>query len=158
MTTIIDVIDTSVKIGLGSIIGGMTSFILYRQKNISEARGSFLDEKRSLIKELAIGLEDMESQINQVVVHLHNDDFTSAKDSMIPVGNQIYKARAYANILSEENMVKTLGEMAELTSEFYIFIVGGVPDKSYIDDKIINKLVKLKLEMYPAIQRLYKNA
>jgi hypothetical protein len=65
MTTTLDIIDSAVKIGLGAIIGGFTSYMLATrtQKHAKETQVS--RDAFELIKDLSLKLERVDSLISE---------------------------------------------------------------------------------------------
>ncbi len=62
--TTIDVIDTAVKVGLGALISGVTTYIIGRRNHSHDIRKAVLSERLQLLKEASVKFEQGGSQIN----------------------------------------------------------------------------------------------
>lgn len=67
MTTVIEVIDTAVKIGLGALISGITSYCVISRNHNHEFRKATIDDASSLLKEGALKLEKSSSLLNNAI-------------------------------------------------------------------------------------------
>jgi hypothetical protein len=63
MTTLIDVLDTFVKIGLGAAISGVTTYAITSAKSKSDLDFSYRQRKRELLETVAEGVEHFTSSI-----------------------------------------------------------------------------------------------
>ena len=60
MTTILDIVDTAVKIGLGALIGGISSYVLAIRTQNYEKETRANDERKELVKDLSLKLEKID--------------------------------------------------------------------------------------------------
>ncbi|MEH0168478.1 hypothetical protein [Roseateles microcysteis] len=63
--TSIEVLDTAVKVGLGALISGLTTFLVARRAQSHEIRKVILAERLQLLREAAVKLEQGGSLINK---------------------------------------------------------------------------------------------
>jgi hypothetical protein len=154
MMTVLEIIDTAVKIGLGAIIGGVTSYVLARRAEKHEIDKNTRGEERSTSRELAMKLEQVESFLNEALLQIHNEDLSLAKQKMMPAGEEIYCAVALANLIGDDELVEVLDKMARQTEKMYNELAYGEPSESQFVDYGFeyNRLKKLA---YPMIRKIY---
>lgn len=119
MTTAIDLIDTTIKIGLGAAIAGITSYVLTIRNQKYEHRKQAIEDRRSLAKELALKLEKVQAMSNEAAYFYHLDDVESAKKALVPATGEINSSVAISNILGDNGLVNILEKMAESVDNFY---------------------------------------
>jgi hypothetical protein len=62
MTTLIDILDTAIKIGLGASIAGLSSYALSRRNHLHENQKRSTEDRKSLSKEVALKIENAKSK------------------------------------------------------------------------------------------------
>jgi hypothetical protein len=157
MVTELEIIDTAVKIGLGSLITGVTSYFLFDQKHKADTKKEYHNEKRALIKELSIKLEEVESHLNEMVVNIENGQKEAALKAMIPAGKEIYLVRALSNMIGNESMCKVIDNLAKVVEETFGELTATPINLDNIEDLITNQVPALKAAAYPYIRELYEN-
>jgi len=154
MTTILDIIDTTVKIGLGAAIAGITSYILTIRNQSYESKSNIRNEQRVLTKELSIRLERVESITNKVAYFYHSHDIESARRSIIPASEEIYIAVAESNLLGNSNLVESVQCMANSIDKLYRELIKASPKQSTLDG-IANEFNANKNNAYPYLRDIY---
>jgi 2C-methyl-D-erythritol 2,4-cyclodiphosphate synthase len=66
MVTGLEIIDTSIKMGLGAAITGIISYLATNRSQKHEMRKALITEKKDLLKESAMKFEKSSSIINRV--------------------------------------------------------------------------------------------
>lgn len=155
MTTL-EIVDTAVKIGLGAIIASMSSYLLTKQNNNYEIDKNLKDDRKKLIMELAIKIESVEVHSNEALVHFHNNDLVGAKQALIPATNEVYSARAIANILGDDNLVEYIESLSEIIESIYGVYAFGENTLNELTG-LMSDIAKVKKLAYPNIRLIYKS-
>ncbi len=154
MTTILDIIDTAVKIGLGASIAGVASFMLAKRNNNHEERKMHKQDRKNITKEIAMKLEKVESITNEVVYFFHIQEFGSAKKALIPASEEINSAVALSNILGQDELVTAVRNMSILVDGMYRELTKDSPDENSLIE-IQKQFDANKKLAYPHIRELY---
>jgi hypothetical protein len=64
MLTVIDVVDSAVKIGLGALISGLTTYWATRSKTRQDIAKAALEERRALLRQIALDFESATARTN----------------------------------------------------------------------------------------------
>jgi len=124
-TTILDILDTAVKIGLGATIGGFTSYFLASKNHkLANEKDEKLD-KRELIKSIAVNFEKSNFGTNSFAIKLReyfNSQADKVLENLLPTlsnhlldaESHIESARANANLLGLNKLKDFLIEYSEL--------------------------------------------
>lgn len=70
MVTQLEIIDTTVKVGLGAIISGVTTYFITKRAQRHEIQRSLISDKKELLRESALKLAKSSSMINHVVAEI----------------------------------------------------------------------------------------
>ena len=67
MTTELEIIDTAIKVGLGALISGVTTYFVTTRTHSHDIRKLLISEKRDLLRSAATKLESSMSVVNHAV-------------------------------------------------------------------------------------------
>jgi predicted HAD superfamily Cof-like phosphohydrolase len=151
MTTVVDVVDTAVKIGLGAFITGIIAYVIAKTSQSHEFKKTIRDEKIKLIREYALHVEHLEAKLNACIIASGENDFVTAKASLSQACSEGYSARSVANLLSSDNLVKITDEMCDLMDFIYPVLLKA---NSEIFDKV-HEVAALKKTSYTYVRKLY---
>lgn len=154
MTTTIDIIDTAVKIGLGAIIGGFTSYILAVRSQKHEKETQISKDGRELIKDLSLKLERVDHLNAVSALNFHAADLAAARKSSISATEEICAASALANIIGSNELVRLIHDISDTLDNIYHELNGAVPDEGNLYNFTL-RLVDLKRQAYPHIRAAY---
>lgn len=152
---IYSLIDTTIKIGLGACIAGVSAFLLSIRNHKNEVEKLSIQDRKSLVRELALKLEVIEGHTNNAAYHFHIGDLKEAKVSLIPASQDAYSARAIANILGSDELVKATNIIAEATENMYHALNESKPSQDLLDT-LGDHLKDSKLAAYSNIRTAYK--
>src|SRR5437879_1770128 len=112
MITVLEIVDTGVKIGLGALISTVASYFSTKRTERHELRKFRVQEKTQILREIAVKLETSSSKANTVVgiiadlrkQHQINlsAGFDEAVASFLDVYNEAKGARTLASLLKEK--------------------------------------------------------
>lgn len=157
MTTLLDIIDTAVKIGLGAAIAGVTSYYLAKHNQENERNKTAIQDKKNLSKELALKLELAKSKIDESAYHLHAGDKPGARKMTADAADELRSAAAIANLLGRDELVSIVEKMCDQTDIFYKEIgMENVDEDSLFDLDL--EFNNLKKSAYPFIRSTYNDA
>jgi hypothetical protein len=149
-----DLIDTTIKIGLGALIAGISAYFLAIRNHNNELRKIFVEEKRSLIKELAFKIEEIESELNKAILHFHRNDLSSSTAAMVPVSQNAYSARAISNLIGSMDLIEDLENICVTTENIYVALASEQYEINELD-KLIENIKERKMATYPHIRTAY---
>lgn len=116
MITTIDVIDTVVKIGLGALISGVTSYIVTGRNHDHILEKAAADESASILREGALKLEKSSSCLNSAIDEFdfvvggnNGSDLKKSLDFILSAYNEGKDAKALFFLIGE----KSLGDLVE---------------------------------------------
>ncbi|MGD8113130.1 hypothetical protein [Vibrio sp. TRT 17S01] len=152
MTTIIDVLDTAVKIGLGAAI---TGFVALRSSKVShqqEISKANLEDRKKLVFQLTELLESIESSMNQCIVAKTSErDVIKSKQYLSEVCSAAYRARSTANLLGNDELVSLTSCICKDAERIYPMLFRP---ESNIED-LSSSITEYKLTAYPIIRKMY---
>ncbi len=163
MTTLIDILDTAVKIGFGALISGATTYWITKTKNDHEIKISKLQEGRSLVKDIAFHIESSTDLINDYYHILYTMDYDAVKNSnsnLMHARKEAYRAGAIANMLN----------LSDLSEAIYVFdgllddlhgVLGGIttPEEMCVPKtkKLTELINRQQGVIRPLITQAYSN-
>jgi hypothetical protein len=150
-----DLIDTAIKIGLGAAIAGISAYFLSLRNLNNDLLKRRIEDKHSLIKDLAFKLEEIESYSNESALHFHNNDIAKAKIAMLPVSQGAYSSRAIANLIGSDELTKDLEDICYLTERMYVELNQDEPKLDKLND-LGDELMNKKKSTYPHIRKAYQ--
>lgn len=155
MTTILDVIDTAVKIGLGATIGGITSYVMVLRSQKHERDTSEIIENKALVKELSLKLEKLDHLNGECALHFHSNDLVAAKKANVNATDEVRAASALANLIGNDGLVEIIDQISKLLDKIYHELNSKEPseDKLCILSTEIEGKKKLA---YPFLRGSYK--
>ena len=157
MTTPTDILDTAVKIGLGALISGVTSYLTFNSNNAFELRKILLEDRRSTLREIALTVEESIGLLNDFVliyqsnIQTANINNIGAKLHLIVDSHKISnKAEALANMIGFSALSSAINEYDKSVSKI-LNIIGNLPDK--IDRYYLNEYLEIINENEKAIKQ-----
>ena len=154
MTTILDIVDTAVKIGLGALIGGISSYVLAIRTQNYEKETRANDERKQLVKDLSLKLEKIDHLNSESALHYHSDDLVSAKKSNVLATEVICSATALANLIGSDEVVEITSKISEILDEMYQEFHLESPSEDHLFE-LSTKIENLKRAAYPFLRGLY---
>ena len=147
-------LDTALKIGLGAIITGFSAYILSIRNHKNDRNKKIYEDRGLLIKELAFKFEEIESCVNEVVMHLSLGNIEKAKIALMPASQNAYAARAISNLIGSDNLVNDIEVVCLITEKLFQEV--NSTDSSISNfDKLTSQLKENKLKIYPHIREAY---
>ncbi|GAB2593779.1 hypothetical protein [Nitrincola alkalisediminis] len=125
MTTALEILDTTVKIGLGALISGLSTYFLATKRFSHEINKSKLDAKNDLVKEAALKCEDSIFYLS-LAVHRRGISAGFAKegleemdhDNSISVSESLMKAKTSMNHAESLASLSGLVKLADCLGEY----------------------------------------
>ncbi len=125
MITVWSIIDTSVKVGLGVAISGITTYFITKRKQKHEIKRSMLNDKKELLKECAFKIEKSGTIFNHALESI-NTVFLTTKNKrkellreqmseILDAFNEAKEARAIAFLMGESELAKLIESYASNT-------------------------------------------
>lgn len=152
---ILEIVDTAVKIGLGALITGTSSYLLTGKNFKQELRKKSIDSNKEMLKDLALKLEYSESFLNEVThSYLLKQDGSFDSVAMVSACKHVYEARALANLIDEHEMAVKIESLAKILENIYEEF--SKPNNHPEVAKYIIKHDDKKQEIYPLVSQCYK--
>ena len=163
MTTLIDVLDTSVKIGLGALISGLATYWVTRSKNKHELKIIHLEDKRHLLREISENLEASSGLINifshslsQALAENNEDRLKDDVKSLLKAYNLQGKAHSLAYLVSEEELADAINGLSEVALEFHEYILdGSFPADFEKANSLLERMNKMNGIITPLLSKAY---
>lgn len=83
MTTILEIIDTAVKVGLGASISAMASWLLASQNAMNRRTDTKIENMREIIKEFSIKTESITASMDLAGHAYFSKNYTEAREHSI---------------------------------------------------------------------------
>jgi len=125
MTTTLDIIDTAVKIGLGALISGITTYLVTGRNIRQEKTKAEADYSRDILKELSLAMEQSTSLLNEFVhtVSVTNEANENSTALLFKSKNSGTHSEALAILIGCTELAQKISayhnHINELISEFY---------------------------------------
>ncbi|WP_373943389.1 hypothetical protein L0991_05770 [Vibrio chagasii] len=152
MTTIIDVLDTAVKIGLGAAI---TGFVALKSSKVSHQQEVFkatLEDKKKLVFQLTELLESIETSMNECIVAKNSErDIIKSKQHLSELCSSAYRSRSIANLLGNDELVSLTSCICKDAEQIYPLLFRSDSDI----EELSRSITEYKLSTYPVIRKLY---
>lgn len=158
MVTELEIIDTAIKVGLGALISGCTTYFVTARSHTDEMRKSMANNKKEFLKEIAINLEQSSSianECNSAFYHLTSSSDTNKEEAFshlltkfVDAFNKAKTARTLCYLINE----KSLGEIMErygtrLAEEYMHYLEQRLQYDWEFVDAIGDKRVEIKNEI-----------
>ncbi|WP_273990364.1 hypothetical protein [Vibrio parahaemolyticus] len=159
--TVIEVIDTAVKIGLGALIGGISGLITIKVKNDHELRSKKLDDQRNTLREVALKTEEasaiLAEFIHNALVSQCTSDLLANRKMLIDASNASGTAATLANLIGLAELSKQLDLYHEAVLSFHDFIAPNLDNvKSTESQDRVDDLNQLLDDLKPYFSSAYK--
>lgn len=173
MTTTIEVIDTAVKIGLGALISGITTYWVTNLKHKQDRQKEFSSKERLLLEEVAQQVE----AINHVYLKYwalvvecvryksqgkewpseRNTELESVKSEVFSSFKEITSAEAKLLLLGHNEACKLLRTLGEKIVYFrrHVFIEKKYITEEYIDG-LKSEIKDIREQFFTSISDIYR--
>ncbi len=149
MATVLDIVDTAVKIGLGALISGITTYWVTRRSHNHDINKMAIEDRKSLVREIGSILESATEKLNLSIHSYWNNREDLSSDEclgIIEAVNQTQKAKSLAAIMGYEPLFESVSCHSKIVFDFYILISN--------DDQDTNQLNELVVAMNDAWKRV----
>ena len=159
--TVIEVIDTAVKIGLGALISGIAGLITIKVKNGHELRFKKLDDQRDTLRNIALKTEEasaiLAEFIHNALISQCASELLANRKMLIDASNASGTAVTLANLIGLTELSKQLDIYHEAVLSFHDFIAPNLDNvKSTESQDRIDALNQMFEELKPYISNAYK--
>ncbi|EJC7018396.1 hypothetical protein BBM20_16465 [Vibrio parahaemolyticus] len=157
----LQVIDSAVKIGLGAVIAGVFTQISAKRHFQRELLRKKIDDSKSLIKELALSLENSNIAMTKLASSLRQKIYHGSKvdhDSIAVCHELIVESQACLNIAMANAILLDLREVHELLTQYSAKLnsIINVIDDGIFDQACLDRLQSISNEHNPLRNRLNK--
>ena len=157
MTTILDIVDTIVKIGLGALISGVTTYyvsirdhsherdkdlLVYKRNKLVE-----ISEKIQLAGELSNNLKSLISQKTTNSKTLSDKDISGELEIAKNVCNIIGSAVSISHLINDQELANLTKEYWKNRNALYVYLLKG--DKSNLKEyrELSSQMSKIRLKI-----------
>jgi hypothetical protein len=157
MTTLLEIVDSALKIGLGALITGAATFLVTRQNHAHDFKKAAREDRRALLQRTALLLEEATALLNLATFNIaHVSEQREAGVRMlIDAMNKLGEAKSLAHLLGERQLSSSIGALrggvVELAGYF------GSTGPSY-DASEVNRLIGSINASWPAIHSELESA
>jgi hypothetical protein len=158
MTTELEIVDTAIKVGLGALISGVTTYFVTMRAHAHEIRKTLQSEKKELLKEASIKLEQSGSLLNetrQMIHHLRIGEdkekeakFLEATKSFTVAYNLAKEARSLCHMIGQKPLADIITRYCNAIEELRVHYAmsGFAYDVAFVDSNT-DKLAAMKNEI-----------
>lgn len=154
----LEIIDTAVKIGLGGMISGIATFLVTRKSHHHELEKLARADKKELIREISIMLEEGTSNLNRGIHQYGIEDSPENLALILESKNLINKAKALTTMSGEDELFEEIQNYSESITKLYTALNYG---NGNYDEKECNKIIKEInmhwVNIYPLLSSAYNN-
>lgn len=147
-------IDTAIKIGFGAAIAGLFTYITAVKNHFNESDRSNKKDKKLLIRELSLQIENIESLSNSAALKFLSGDIENTKEFIVKMANEAYAARAVSNLIGSDLLLQDLEKICLKVEDLFHEISKKNPDRNKIGQSD-RDIKKIKLGIYPHIRLAY---
>jgi hypothetical protein len=150
MTTVIEIIDTAVKIGFGAAITGLATYFVNKSNHKNEIKKEYVANKVNLLKECAFKLDKSSSLRNQAFRSITHIQLTEGDESTSSIKEHINLISDSFNILKEARIIATLINEKDIDTLFskYLKTVSEINNHiTYHGLKTDIKLINSKVDI-----------
>ena len=129
MPTSLEILDTAVKIGLGALITGATTYVATRLKGKQDASLEMKKHSRSVFERLALGFEESASILTKIVMSLpephvgevneRKQAFDGARGLYVGFVETANSVEALATLVGTDNLRAMLDQYSDSASKLY---------------------------------------
>lgn len=167
MVTLIEVIDTAVKVGLGALISGTTTYYVTKQKYSHEIHKEYISKQRDLLHESLSMLDQSISKMNHAerTIYYKKDqteegqmDISKEKVELVEAINLARKARVYMYLAGDSDLIELFDQyLVSIKEEFIHIESNGVNfDIDFVNQKS-DEQENIKNNIFGNIGGTYKN-
>ncbi|GAB1620618.1 hypothetical protein AAOGI_06680 [Agarivorans albus] len=146
MTTILEIVDTAVKIGFGSLITGISGYFHLKAKNRHEITSANLAKDKELLKETILKIEHTTELITLFLYSAASDEnIKDIEKSKVKLAEAIVtsgSASALSNMLGLTELSSRIHTLHITMIEFYELVVKGQDMSAVEADKCFNEIIK----------------
>jgi len=167
-TEIIDLIDTALKIGLGALIAGLSTFVIAERKYASERNAMREEDTKNELKYISekfqesdAGTNEFFGYVNTAIDHGEDDYKKLAENCRKSMDKAFYAlglAISSANLLGKEELFVKLSEYENLITKLDSKVDSfqrGVPDDASEFEEISFKCEPVEKEIYKLLRQAY---
>jgi len=168
MTTALDIIDTSVKIGLGAIISGIATYFITHTGHRHAVSKDLIDEKRRLLIDTVRKIDSAGRLRNRaklsISLQLRSGDNQCTKldeelSLLWKAGDQLREAESNCYLIGDDDLAKLVTAYSLKISEYhnYIYLHGTTVDSKHteVNDKCVELKSVILKQYFKSLARIY---
>ncbi len=127
MSTWLEIVDTAVKIGLGALISGVTTYWVTNTKSQHELYKNTIEDKRSTLREVAVLVEESSDLINDFV-HVSRqtkEDLKNKSCFLMDAHKKNERAETLANLIGFKKLADAICNRGSSVREMHDLIAGS---------------------------------
>ena len=166
MTSLVEVLDSAVKIGLGALITGVVTYWNTKSKNQIDLQKAVLDERRSLLRsasaEIAKALDTLDDYTH--ITHVTPADSVPSAlgekaSLLIETHKAISRAQALVALVGIETVTAEVGLLRKLTEELHRMLAPLADGAQYDEASTIQLVLQIEQQTastYAAMAAAYR--
>ena len=157
MTTLLEIVDSAVKIGLGALVSGVATYLVTRKNHEHDLRKTAREDRRALIRSAARLLEEATTLLNQGTYGIQrgNGEAIAGAKCLIDALNKLGEAKSLAVLLGMRKLSTAVTDARAGVVELAHYVG---PDARRQDPNEINRLIALVNESWPTIHAELESA
>ncbi|WP_407364727.1 hypothetical protein HKW97_25820 (plasmid) [Pseudomonas luteola] len=141
MVTVLEIVDSAIKIGLGALISGVTTYCVAGKNQKHELQKVMREDRKSLIKDMSKKYEEALALVSRGV---HKMDFegvnnSESRDLIIESFIGLSEAKALANMCGSKEIYEEIDSYQDSLNDLYSYM-RSYSDKALDQNKISNMI------------------
>ncbi len=170
--TAMEIIDTTVKIGLGALISGLATYLVTKLNHDKDLEKQFIHRRRELLEQAATNVEGFwnayrryylvsleaihREQSGQEIPEIQGE-YESRKQLVMETSDVLSAAQSTLLLLDEQLAAETLKKLATETEAYMIATKSTITDKQIKELKTMHKSVlSIRNQFYLSLSNAYR--
>jgi|GEM_PF-3119664 len=156
--TILEIIDSSVKIGIGALISGITTYLVTTKNHKHEKNHGLVLYKREKLVEISEIIDKSGELTNEITSSINNKTLAGGPPKDLELNDELRYAKEICNLISsavsksylinDNELTKLLNEYWKNRNSFYLNFLNNKDDNWTNYDELKEEADKYKLNIY----------
>jgi len=166
MTTAMDIIDTAVKIGLGALISGVTTYFVANKKFRHESSKDITSKRMEILESVALSLQKANSSLQKSVGIYYQCKKSDLIEDVLPeildkydfVFNEMDLAEGYIFLLGDEELTIKIEDLSEAIMNLYLYFRDYTIDNPMKPQKLIDEINHIRSDLPKTLSRVFQQS
>jgi len=156
MSSLIELVDTAVKIGLGAAITGWTSYFISKRGHSHELSKEISEDRRILLRSIASSMETSSMHMNLGVGAWRKSEYKLASSEYLKAVSKNNEAKSLAGLLGLQSVLETLRQIHADLDEISLEFLEENPDTNNVN-RLNQSVLDLREVIYQQLSTEYSS-